>query len=189
MIYEHIVVLASSAGGLKALSQVLSSLPPDFPAPIVLVQHLSPHHPSMLAQILSRRCPMIVKEAQTGDKLEPGTVYIAPPDQHLLINLDGTLSLSHTQKVRFVRPAADVLFKSAAISFQEGVIAVVLTGKDGDGAAGVQAVKEMGGTVIAQDRASSEFFDMPDAAIRTGVVDYILPLDAIAATLLNLVSK
>jgi two-component system, chemotaxis family, protein-glutamate methylesterase/glutaminase len=85
--------------------------------------------------------------------------------------------------------AADVLFKSAAISFQEGVIAVVLTGKDGDGAAGVQAVKEMGGTVIAQDRASSEFFDMPDAAIRTGVVDYILPLDAIAATLLNLVSK
>ncbi|MDM9379370.1 chemotaxis protein CheB [Chlorogloeopsis sp. ULAP01] len=189
MTYKYIVVLASSAGGLKALSRVLSSLPSDFPAPIVLVQHLSPQYPSMLADIFSRCCSLVVKEAHTGDILQSGTVYIAPPDQHLLINLDGTLSLAHTQKVRYVRPAADVLFKSAATSFHEGVIAVVLTGKDSDGAAGVQAVKEMGGIVIAQDRASSEFFSMPDAAISTGVVDYILPLDAIAATLLNLVNK
>ncbi len=186
---NYIIVLTASAGGLKAISQILSNLPQDFPAPIVIVQHISPRHPSMMAEILGRRTLLQVKQAEAGDRLNPGTVYIAPPNQHLLINKDNTLSLSNTEKVRHVRPAADVLFQSAANSFLKQVIAVVLTGMDGDGAAGVEVVKQMGGIVIAQSEATSDFYSMPKAAIDTGVVDYNLALDAIAPALLNLVNS
>ena len=185
----YIVVLTASAGGLKALSEILSNLPKNFPAPIAVVQHLSPHYPSLLAEILSRRTALLVKQAEAGDFLCPGTVYIAPPNQHLLVNPNGSLELSNTEKVRHVRPAADVLFQSVADGFQEKAIAVVLTGMDGDGAMGIQAIKKMGGMVIAQDEATSQFFSMPNAAIKTGDVDFILPLDAIASTLLNLVNR
>ena len=185
----YIVVLAASAGGLKALSEILTNLPQDFPAPIAIVQHLSPNHRSYIAEILSSRTPLTVKLAEVGDFLQSGTVHIAPPDKHLLVNLDGTLTLSNADKVRFVRPAGNVLFESVAVSFQKRAIAVVLTGMDGDGATGVQLIKKMGGTVIAQDEATSLYFDMPKAAITTGDVDFILPLNAIAPTLLNLVKQ
>ena len=185
----YIVVLAASAGGLKAISEILTNLPEDFPAPIALVQHLSPNHRSYIAEILNSRTALRVKLAEVGDSLQSGTVYIAPPNQHLLVNLDSTLKLSSADKVRFVRPAGNVLFESVAVSFQKRAIAVVLTGMDGDGAAGVQAIKKMGGTVIAQDEATSLYFAMPKAAITTGDVDFILPLNAIAPTLLNLVKK
>ncbi|MBW4431245.1 MAG: chemotaxis protein CheB [Pelatocladus maniniholoensis HA4357-MV3] len=189
MTNNYIVVIVVSAGGLKALSAILSNLPQEFAAPIAIVQHLAPHYPSMLAEILSQRTPLIVKQAEAADKLKPGTVYIAAPNHHLLINTDATLSLSQTEKVRHVRPAGDVLFQSAAASFQQWAIAVVLTGMDGDGATGVQAIKKMGGTVIAQDEATSDFFAMPEAAIKTGVVDFVLPLEAIANTLVYLINK
>jgi len=184
---NYLIVLTASAGGLKAVSEILSNLPKDFPAPIVVVQHLAPDYPSMMAEILSRRTLLRVKQAEAGDELNPGTVYIAPPNQHVLVNPDSTLSLSDGEKVRHVRPAGDILFQSAAASFTKQVIAVVLTGMDYDGSNGIQTVKQMGGTVIAQNEATSEFFSMPQAAIKTGVVDFILPLDAIAPTLLNLV--
>ena len=186
---NYIIVLTASAGGLKALSKILSNLPKDFPAPIVIVQHLSPRYPSMMAEILSRRTLLQVKQAEAGDRLKPGMVYIAPPNHHLVINLDYTLSLSDAEKVRHVRPAGDVLFQSAATSFLKKVIAVVLTGMDGDGATGVAAVKLMGGTVIAQSEATCEFYSMPKAAIATGAVDFILALEAIAPALLNLVKN
>jgi two-component system chemotaxis response regulator CheB len=186
---DCIVLLAASAGGLKALSLILSDLPNDFPAPIVVVQHLSPTYPSLLAEILDNRTPLVVKQAEAGDCLVAGKVYIAPPNYHLLINSDGILSLSSSEKVRFSRPAADVLFESVATSFFTKIIGVILTGMDGDGAKGAIAIKKMGGIVIAQDEASSEYFGMPSSAIATGCVDFILPLDAIATTLLNLVSK
>ncbi|KOP23961.1 chemotaxis protein [Hapalosiphon sp. MRB220] len=189
MTNSYIVVMVASAGGLKALNCILSNLPPDFSAPIAVVQHLDPHYPSQIAQILNRRSFLTVKEAEVGDKLQPGTVYIAPPDHHLLVNTDATLSLSQEKKVCHVRPAGDVLFQSAAASFQEYAIAVVLTGMDSDGAAGVQAIKKMGGTVIVSDEATSDFFAMPQAAIKTGVVDFVLPLEAIANTLVHLINK
>lgn len=185
----YLVVLTASAGGLKALSEILSNLPKDFPAPIAVVQHLSPHHISWLAYILNGRTPLIVKQAEAGDSLCAGTVYIAPPNEHLLVNPDGILSLSKSEKVRHVRPAGDVLFQSAAAIYQERVIAVVLTGMDGDGSNGVKTVKKNGGTVIAQDEATSDFYSMPRSAAQTGIVDFILPLKAIAPTLLNLVKK
>ncbi len=178
--------MASSAGGLSALTEVLSELPPTF-IPVVVVQHLDPRHPSLMAEILGRRTRMHVREARDGDALEGGTVYIAPPDRHLLVNSDGSLSLTQTELVHFVRPSADLLFESVANSFRQRAIAVVLTGSGSDGRTGVSAIKKMGGMVIAQDRASSEFFGMPGAAIDSGVVDLILPLAEIADALVRLV--
>jgi two-component system chemotaxis response regulator CheB len=184
-----IVAMAASAGGLTALSRVLAALPADFPAVIVVVQHLDPRHRSLMADILSRRTALQVKQAREGESLCPGTVYIAPPNRHLLVNPDGTLSLSQSELVHFVRPSADLLFESVAASYQERAIAVVLTGTGSDGTMGVEAIKKMNGTVIAQDRETSEFFGMPSAAIHSGCVDFILPLDEIPTALVTLVMK
>ena len=184
-----IVALLASAGGLKAISVVLAALPRDFPVPIVIVQHLSPRQPSLLADILSRRTVLPVTQAQDGEALRPGHVYLAPPDRHLLVTGQQTVSLTLTEKVHHVRPSGDVLFASVAARFGAGAVAVVLTGGDGDGATGLLAVKDAGGQTIAQDEASSESFSMPRAAIATGGVDHILALDAIAPMLLSLVAS
>ncbi len=184
-----VIALAASAGGLTAISRILSALPADFPAAIVIVQHLDPRHRSLMASILSRRTPLHVKQAEEGDGLSPATVYIAPPNRHLLVNPDGTLSLSQSELVHFVRPSADLLFESVAASYQHCAIAIVLTGTGSDGAMGVQAIKKMGGTVICQDEESSEFFGMPGAAIQTGNVDFILSLEEISSALVTLVMK
>jgi two-component system chemotaxis response regulator CheB len=181
-----VVAVAASAGGLQALSEMLGALPAEFPLAVVVVQHLDPRHRSLMAAILSRRTALVVKQAEEGDRLCPGTVYIAPPNNHLLVNQDGTLSLSQAELVHFVRPSADLLFESVAASFKDRAIAVVLTGTGSDGAMGVRAIKKMGGTVIAQDEASSQFFGMPGAAIQTGDVDFILPLTDIAPALITL---
>jgi two-component system chemotaxis response regulator CheB len=184
-----IVAITASAGGLNAISNVLSDLPGDLPTPIVVVQHLDPRHRSLMAEILSRRTPLRVKQAEEGEQLTPGTVYIAPPNRHLLVNRDNTLSLTHSELVHFVRPSADLLFESVAASHKERAIAVVLTGTGSDGAMGVAAIKKMGGTVIVQDQASAEFFGMPGAAIKAGNVDFVLPLAEIAPALITLIMK
>jgi len=185
----QVVALASSAGGLKALTEVLSSLPGDFPAAILVVQHLDPRHRSLMAEILTRVTSLRVRQAAEGDLLAPRTVSIAPPDRHLLVSSGGILSLSRTEQVHFVRPSADLLFESVAASFKERAIAVVLTGTGSDGTMGVKAIKKMGGLVIAQDEASSDFFGMPGGAIATGSVELILPLKEIAPTLESLVTS
>jgi two-component system, chemotaxis family, protein-glutamate methylesterase/glutaminase len=184
-----IVALAASAGGLTALSRVLAALPDGFPATLVVVQHLDPRHRSLMADILSRRTPLRVKQAEEGERVGQATVYIAPPNRHLLVNPDGTLSLTQSQLVHFLRPSADLLFESVAASYGERAIAVVLTGTGSDGAMGVKAIKKMGGTVIAQDEATAEFFGMPNAAIQSGSVDFVLPLEEIATALVTLVMK
>ena len=182
-----VVAVASSAGGLKAVSHVLTSLPAAFSASIVVVQHLDPRHRSLMAHILGRRTVLPVKEAEEGDKLQPGMVYIAPPNKHLLVNPDVTISLSQSELVHFVRPSADLLFESVAGSFKDRAIALVLSGTGSDGSMGVQAIKKMGGTVLAQDEGSSEFFGMPHATIQTGCVDFVLSLNEISAALITLV--
>src|SRR5262245_5373137 len=184
-----IVAIAASAGGLRALTIVLAGLSPDFPTSIAVVQHLDPRHRSLMADLLSRQSRLPIKQAEEGDRVQPGSVYIAPPDRHLLVNEDGSLSLSRTELVHFVRPSADLLFESVAASFRDRAIAVVLTGTGSDGATGVRAIKKMGGTVIAQDEASSDFFGMPNAAIQTGVVDFILSLKEIGPALTKLVAR
>lgn len=184
-----VVALASSAGGIAALSEILGSLPGEFPAAIVVVQHLDPRHRSLMADILRRRTALNVVQAAEGDHIRAGTVYIAPPDRHLLVNANGTLSLSHSELVHFVRPSADLLFESVAASYRKRAIAVVLTGTGSDGSMGIGAIKKMGGTVVAQDQASAEFSGMPGAAIRSGNADFVLPLDEIAPALVTLVMK
>lgn len=177
-----IVALAASAGGLNALSHVLSALPAQFPAAIVVVQHLDRRHRSVMADILARRTKVAVKEAVEGDPVQAGHAYIAPPDRHLLVNPDHTVSLTQTELVHFVRPSADLLFESVAATFRERAIAVVLSGSGRDGAMGVRAIKQMGGTVIVQD-AGADFGGMPDAARATGAADFVLALDEIAPVL------
>ena len=184
-----VVALAASAGGLTALSRVLTDLPADFPAALLVVQHLDPRHRSLMADILGRRTALRVKQAEEGDRFLPGTVYVAPPDRHLLVNPDGTLSLSRTELVHFVRPSADLLFESVAATAKQRAIAVVLTGTGADGNMGVRAIKKMGGTVVVQNEQTSEFFGMPSAAIQTGCADFILPLDEIPKALLALVVR
>ena len=181
------VALAASAGGLAAISKVVADLEAGFPAAILIVQHLDPRHKSLMAEILTRRTALGVKQAAQGDRVEPGTIYIAPPDRHLLVNTDATLSLSQAELVNFVRPSADLLFDSMAASYRDRAIAVVLSGTGSDGSFGVRAVKKMGGTVIAQDESTAEFRGMPHAAMATGQVDYVLPLEEIAPALRTLV--
>ncbi|MGD8403495.1 MAG: chemotaxis protein CheB [Anaerolineales bacterium] len=182
-----IVALAASAGGLSALSQVLGGLPADFPASIVIVQRLDPRHRSLMAEILGKRTKLAVKQAEDDDQMQPGWIYIAPPDHHLLVNRDSSLSLSQSELVHFVRPSADLLFDSMAASYGEQAIAVVLTGSGSDGEMGVKAVKERGGTVIAQNEETAEYFGMPGAAITTKSVDFVLALDEIAPALVTLI--
>ncbi|HAZ43061.1 MAG TPA: chemotaxis protein CheB [Cyanobacteria bacterium UBA11369] len=182
-----IVAIAASADGLKALIKILSALPSNFPVPIVIVQHISPKYRSFLAQILNRQTSLTVKQAEDGEKVYQSKVYIAPPDYHMLVTPNGTISLSQSPKVHFSRPSADVLFESVAQSYKERAIAVVLTGGDSDGSKGVEAIKNVGGIAIAQDRATSTVFGMPAAAIATGCVDFVLPLPEIAGAIANLV--
>src|SRR5512143_1111447 len=184
-----VVAIAASAGGLNALGVVLSGLPELFPAAVLIVQHLDPRHPSFMADILKRRTALQVKEAEEGDRLKLGTVFIAPPNRHLLVNPDATIALTQTEVVHFVRPSADLLYKSVAAVFRARSIAVVLSGTGSDGSMGVGAIKKMGGKVLAQDDKSSEFFGMPGAAIHTGHVDFVLPLTEIPAALIRLVAK
>jgi two-component system chemotaxis response regulator CheB len=178
-----VIGIAASAGGLAALSTVVGGLRPDLNAAILILQHLSPSHPSQLATILARRTRLDVKEAASHDRLRRGAILTAPPGLHLLVSPDGLVSLSHRPAVNHVRPAADRLFESIAGSFGPRAIAVILTGTGRDGALGAQVVKQAGGIVIVQDEATSQFFGMPGAAIKAGEVDRILPLSSIAPAL------
>jgi len=182
-----VIAIVASAGGLSAFSRILGDLPSDFNAAIVVLQHLDPSHLSHLANILSRRTRLRVKEAVAHERLESGVVFTAPPGAHLLVDREGRLSLSNSAAVNFVRPAADRLLESLATSFGPRAIAVVLTGTGRDGASGAQAVKRAGGTVIVQDEATSEFFGMPGAAIHAGLVDQILPIEEIGPALETLI--
>ena len=182
-----VVALTASAGGLHALSLVLAALPAAFAARLVVVQHLDRRHRSLMADILGRRTALPVREAREGDRLEPGVVFVAPPDHHLLVNHGGLLTLTQTELVHFVRPSADLLFESTAASYGDRAIAVVLSGSGSDGAMGVKAIKKMGGTVVIQDPKSCEFIGMPQAARDTGMVDFVLPLAQIAPALEKLV--
>ncbi len=184
-----VIAIAASAGGLPAIGEVLSRLPADFPAAIVVVQHLDPRHRSLMAEILSRTTKLKVKQVEEGDRLEPGTVFIAPPNKHLLVNMDGSMSLTESELVHFVRPSADLLFESVAASYRHRAIAVVLSGTGSDGEMGVQAIKKMEGTVLVQNPKTAAFSGMPTTAIQTKSVDFVLDLEDIAPALITLVKE
>jgi two-component system chemotaxis response regulator CheB len=181
-----VVAVATSAGGVQALSALLGALPADFPVPVLIVQHLDPRHDTTLAKVLDRRSALRVKLADAGEHAEPGTAYLAPPDRHLLIGADGALSLSDRPRTQFVRPAADLLFESVADAYGARAIVCVLTGSGRDGAAGVVAAKTRGGTVIVEDPETAAFAGMPHAAVRSEHVDHVLVLADIPTALHDL---
>jgi two-component system chemotaxis response regulator CheB len=187
--FFDIVVIAASMGGVQALGEVLAGLGKDFPLPIVVVQHRTAHRPWLLHEVLGRKTELHVKYPLNGEKLLPGTVYIAPHETHLIIDPAHRVELTDHRRIRGVRPSANPLFVSAAHVFKNHVIAAVLTGGDSDATDGVQSVREGGGVVIAQDQRSSEVGSMPRAAVETGCVDYVLPLNKIAKALKDLVNK
>src|SRR5215208_5461687 len=183
-----VVGLGASAGGLAAVQQVLDGLPHDLSASLVVVLHLMPDHPSYLAEILARTSPLRVVQATDGQPLEPRAVYVAPPDNHLLVGVDGRLTLDPSAPVRFVRPSIDLFLGSLADSYDGRAIAVILSGAGNDGAEGVRRVKAAGGTVLAQTAESAEHESMPEAAAATGAVDSVLPLGEIAEAIVAALS-
>jgi two-component system chemotaxis response regulator CheB len=178
-----VIVMAASAGGIAALCHIFGAFPPDLQAAVAVVQHRSPRRRSLLATVLNRCSRLPVRDAVSGECLQPGRIALAPANHHLLVQPDGSFTLSDAARVRSLRPAADVLFASVAPVFTTRVIAVVLTGWDSDGTHGIRVVKHWGGRVIAQDEASSEVFQMPRSAIATGDVDVVLSLEQIAPAL------
>jgi two-component system chemotaxis response regulator CheB len=182
---RHAVALIASAGGVTAIGDVLAALPVDLPAALIVLIHLLPEHTSHLAEILGRRTSLRVRQATEGDVLEVGSVYVAPPDAHLLVSADGILSLQTSPPVRHLRPSGDVLLESLAASYEDRCLAVVLSGTGSDGAVGTLAVKRAGGTVLVQDENSSAHFGMPRASIEAGTADRVAPLDDIAAAVLD----
>ena len=183
------VVIGSSAGGIKALSMVLSALPREFPLPILVVQHVHPHSDSYLAKILDARCELQVKQADEKEPVLAGVVYLAPPNYHLLVEEDKTLSLSIEAPVNFARPSVDVLFQTAVYAYRNKLIGLILTGANHDGSQGVKDIKQRRGYVIVQDPVTAEAEAMPKAAIAATRVDIILPLDQIGPYLLQLVNR
>ena len=184
---EPVVAIAASTGGPAALQHLLSDLPGDFPAPVLLVQHITPGFTPGLAAWLNAGCDLRVKVAEPGERAAPRTVYLAPDDHHLGLSARRTILLSDGPRVGGFRPSGTFLFEAVARSAGSSAVAVVLTGMGEDGAAGLRAVRQAGGRVIAQDEQSSVVFGMPRAAIVAGLADHVLPLSQIAPRLVQLV--
>ena len=182
-------VIASSAGGLNALLVLLPSLPAGFPAPVICVQHMHAHQPSLLADILARRSAMRVQFAAEAMVLEPGVVLVAPPDRHTVIDEGRRIRLWDGPPVNYVRPSADLLFSSAAAVLGSSTVAVVLSGTGHDGAAGAAAVREAGGTVVVQDPANCEFPGMVESAMRLVEPDAVLPVGEMGAAFQRLAAE
>jgi two-component system chemotaxis response regulator CheB len=182
-----IVAIASSAGGIKALIRLLGALPVGLPVPVLLVQHLDPQHRTVIADVLGRYVRLPVRLVREGELTVPGTVYIAPPNRHLLIGAGGRLTLSNTEPVHFLRPSADQFFESVAEAYGPRAVVCVLTGTGSDGAKGVRAVGSHGGVVMVQHPDDAEFRGMPEAAVETGAADFVIPLDEMAGLIQRLV--
>ncbi|MFT3705352.1 MAG: chemotaxis protein CheB [Agriterribacter sp.] len=180
------VVIGTSAGGLSALSVLLESLLPDYSVPLIIVQHRSKDQKNLLEEVLQQKTMLPVQQAEEKEKIMPGFVYIAPPDYHLLVELDQTFSLSADEPVNFSRPAIDILFETAADAYREELVGIILTGSNADGAAGIAAINKNGGLTIAQDPSEAVFTEMPKAAIKKGVT-HIYTLSAIGKFLSGII--
>ena len=182
---SSIIVIGASAGGLNALILLLSKLPAKFNIPILIVQHTSPYQESLLTDILGKRSVLPVVEAEDKMMISPGLVIVAPPNYHMLVEGDATVSLSTDERVKYSRPSIDVLFESAAWVYGKNSLGIILSGANDDGAKGIKEIKEAGGITLAQNPETAEFPIMPQAAIETGAVDFILTIDEIAAFILE----
>ncbi|HUD28651.1 MAG TPA: chemotaxis protein CheB [Novosphingobium sp.] len=178
------VAIGASAGAIQALLRILPALPEGFALPVLVVVHLPPGRRSELTTLFGAKCRVPVREAEDKDPVEPGTVTFAPPDYHMLVEVGGTLSLSRDEPVLFSRPSIDVLFESAADAYGAGLVGVVLTGANEDGAQGLRAVAQAGGVTIVQDPATAYARAMPQAALAACRRARVLPLDGIVGAIL-----
>jgi two-component system chemotaxis response regulator CheB len=175
------IVIGASAGAVEALSVILPSLPHNYGLPVIVVVHVPPDKRSALAELFSSKCKIPVREAEDKEPICSGTVYFAPPDYHLLVEVDKSLCLSSDEPVLYSRPSIDVLFESAADAYGPSLVAIVLTGANHDAAKGARAVVEAGGTAIVQNPNDAYAPAMPAAALALCPEAKVMSLDAIAA--------
>jgi two-component system, chemotaxis family, protein-glutamate methylesterase/glutaminase len=177
------VAIAASTGGPAAVTRVISALPKDLPAALILVLHMPVTFTKQFTLQLSETSPLPVKEAESNETPQPGTIYICPGSHHLRLSMGGKISLDSGPRIEGYRPCADVAFETIAAYARPLAIGVVMTGMGNDAAKGAKAIKAAGGYVIAQDEATSVIFGMPSEAIQAGAVDEVVALDNIAAAL------
>jgi two-component system chemotaxis response regulator CheB len=183
----RLVAVAASTGGPAALERLFGDLPGDFPAPLLVVQHITRGFTAGLADWLNTVCDLHVKIAEAGETLAPRTVYLAPDDRHLGVGAEGHVALSAAAPVNGFRPSGTFLFESVARSHGPGAVAVILTGMGEDGVTGLRAVRKAGGRIFAQDERSCVVFGMPGAAVAAGLPDFVGPPEAIASRLVDMV--
>ncbi|MEO0294073.1 MAG: chemotaxis response regulator protein-glutamate methylesterase [candidate division WOR-3 bacterium] len=184
---ETLVIIAASAGGPKVINSIFEKLPSNFPAPIIVVQHMPKLFTKVFAERLNEISDLSVVEGRNGDLLEKGKAYIAPGDFHLEITETRRIKLSKAPPIHGVRPSADVTMNSAAEKFNGNIVGVILSGMGKDGAIGIRKIRKRGGFIIAQDEETSIVFGMPKVAIESGCVDLVLPYYEIADKLIELV--
>lgn len=181
------IVIGASAGGVEALGVLLPALPAQCRASVLIVVHMPRQRPSLLKDLFTTRCALLVREAQDKQPVEPGTVYFAPPDYHLMVepNEDGnpSVALSVDEPVLFSRPSIDVLFESAAECWGKRLMGIILTGANSDGVQGLAAISHAGGITVVQDPLEAVANTLPAGAVRTGLAQHVLPLTGIAALL------
>ncbi|AZF10993.1 Protein-glutamate methylesterase [Pseudomonas sp. R2-37-08W] len=180
------IVVGASAGGVEALLSIFGGLPATFGLPIIAVLHLPDERRSQLAEVFARRLRIPVKEARDKESIEAGTLYFAGPGYHLSVEHDRSLSLSQEDRVHHSRPAIDFLFASAADTYGRGLLAILLTGANQDGARGLAHVKQSGGITVVQDPAEARIAVMPLAALALHTPDHILSLSQIGSLLASL---
>jgi two-component system chemotaxis response regulator CheB len=180
------VVIGGSAGGVEALSVLLPALPADMTAALLVVIHLPRDRPSLLPEIFARKCAARVREAQDKEPVEPGAVYFAPSNYHLLVDCGPQLALSVDELVHYSRPSIDVLFESAADVYKKRLLGIILTGANEDGAQGLVAVHAAGGITVVQDPATAHSPQMIRSALKLHAPDHVLSLNEIAAMLQTL---
>jgi two-component system, chemotaxis family, protein-glutamate methylesterase/glutaminase len=183
---HDVVVIGGSWGGMRAVETLLDGLGGDCPAAVVVALHRGTEGGARLPGLLQSYTTLPLREAEDKDDLQSGTVYLAPPDYHTLIESDGTIGLSTEERVHFARPSIDVLFRTAAEAYRERCIGIVLTGANDDGADGLRRIKDLGGVAIVQDPDSAERHEMPAAAIAATDADVVLPLEEIGLFLRGL---
>jgi two-component system chemotaxis response regulator CheB len=186
-----VVAVGTSTGGPNALMALLPQLPPDFPVPIVIVQHMPALFTRLLAERLNSQGPLKVQEGREGERLLAGQVWIAPGDRHMTVARKGmefVLGVNQDAQENSCRPAVDVLFRSVAATYKANVLAIVLTGMGADGTRGASVIRAAGGQVIAQDEASSVVWGMPGSVVAAQLADHMYPLDGIAAETVRRVS-
>ncbi len=180
------VVIGGSAGAIEVLSELLAGLPADFPLSVILVLHLPRHQPSMLAEVFGSKCACPVREAEDKEPVTPGTVYLAPPNYHLLVDAGPVFALSTDAPVNFSIPSIDALFESAAHEYGPALVGIVLTGANDDGARGLRAICDGGGAAVVQSPAEAMVRAMPEAAIAACPNARILTTAKIRAYLLSI---